>query len=53
MRGYFNLSELSETVIDEADIAKAAASGVAQPAMAIGTAMKLYTVAIVKFSLIR
>jgi hypothetical protein len=32
---------LSETVIDEADIASAAANGVQKPASAIGTAMAL------------
>ena len=39
--GYFSLRELRETVIEEVDIASAAASGVARPAMAIGTATML------------
>lgn len=38
---YFNLSALIDTVIDDSDIAKAAASGVANPSNAIGTATAL------------
>lgn len=39
--GYFNRSEFSETVIELRDIAKAAASGVARPTSARGTATML------------
>jgi hypothetical protein len=38
---YFNLSAFSDTVIDDSDIAKAAASGVADPISARGTATTL------------
>lgn len=38
---YFNLSALSDTVIDDKDMAKAAARGVARPTKAIGTATTL------------
>ena len=44
MRWEFNI-----TVIDDKDIAKAAANGVAKPASAKGTAIKLYNAAIAKF----
>lgn len=39
--GYFNRMALSETEIDDSDIAAAAASGVASPISANGTAMRL------------
>ena len=38
---YFSLSAFSDTVIDDKDIAKAAASGVADPTKANGTAITL------------
>jgi len=38
---YFSRRALSETVIDDSDIASAAASGVASPTSASGTAMML------------
>ena len=38
---YFSLRALSETVIEDKDIANAAARGVARPTKAIGTAMIL------------
>lgn len=38
---YFSRSAFSETVIDDSDIARAAASGVARPTSASGTAMML------------
>jgi len=38
---YFNRMAFSDTVIDDRDIAKAAASGVASPASASGTAITL------------
>lgn len=39
--GYFNRRALSETVIEESDIASAAARGVAAPTSASGTATTL------------
>jgi hypothetical protein len=41
MRAHFNRNALSETVMEDIDIAKAAISGVARPAMASGTARTL------------
>ncbi len=38
---YFNRSAFSETLIDDKDMASAAASGVANPTSAIGTATTL------------
>ena len=40
-RDYFNLNAFNDTVTDDADIASAAASGVANPANAKGTANTL------------
>lgn len=53
LHDYFSLNAFRETVIDDSDIARAAAKGVAEPIRAKGTATTLYPAEIAKFSIMR